>query len=77
MRVFHVARADSMYVWSAIARAVLDARISSIRDLSPFGVGCEVRVVITLNARRSPVVTAWHYENADDARRLITAYPTS
>jgi hypothetical protein len=37
---------------------------------------CEVRIVLTLNARLTPVVTAWHYDKAVSAPRLITAYPT-
>jgi hypothetical protein len=74
-RVLCVAGDDSERLWSAIAQAVLDAPVSSIRDLSPFGVGCEVRVVLTLNARTAPVLTAWHYRRAGDAPRLITAYP--
>jgi hypothetical protein len=67
---------DAKRLWSAIAQAVLDAPVSSIRDLSPFGVGCEVRVVLTLDTRTAVVLTAWHYENADGSPRLMTAYPT-
>ncbi len=76
-RVLSVASDSSELVWSAIAESVLDAPVSSIRDLSPFGLGCEVRVVLTLNERTSPILTAWHYRQAGDAPRLITAYPTS
>ena len=73
--VLWVCSDDAGLVWSAIARAVLDAPVSSIRDLSPFGVGCEVLVILTLNARTARVVTAWHYGSVGDAPRLITAYP--
>ncbi|HEV2998850.1 MAG TPA: hypothetical protein VGX16_07060 [Solirubrobacteraceae bacterium] len=75
-RVLRVGRDDAGRLWGAIAWAVLDAPVSAIRDLSPFGVGCEVRAVITLNARTARVLTAWHYESAGDAPRLLSAYPT-
>lgn len=75
-RVLCLGEGDGGQLWSAIARAVLDAPVSSIRDLRPFGVGCEVCVFLTLNARTAPVLTAWHYENAGAAPRLVTAYPT-
>ncbi len=75
-RVLRVPDHDSARLWGAIARALIDAPVSSIRDLSPFGIVCEVRLVLTLNARTSPVLTAWHYANPGDPPRLVTAYPT-
>ncbi len=73
--VFRVGDDDAARLWSAIAQAVVDAPVSSIRDLSPFGVVCQVGVVLTLNARTSPVLTAWHYESPGDPPRLVTTYP--
>jgi hypothetical protein len=75
-RVLKIRLDDAGPLWRGIAQAVLDAPVSAIRDFSPFGVGCEVRIVLTLNARLTPVVTAWHYDKAVSAPRLITAYPT-
>lgn len=75
-RVLSIASDDSERLWRAIVTGVLRAPVSAIRDLGPFGVGCEVRVLLTLNARSVSVITAWHYERAGDPPRLITAYPT-
>jgi hypothetical protein len=75
-RVFRVAPDDAEYVWHTIAQAVIGVPISSIRDVSPYGVICEVRVELTVDTRRAPVLTAWHYALRNDAPRLVTAFPT-
>jgi hypothetical protein len=74
-RVFHVGLADAERVWRAIADAVLDAPISSVREVD-VGVSCEVQVILTINARTSLVRSAWHYVSAESAPRLVTAFPT-
>jgi hypothetical protein len=73
--VFRVGRPDIGRVWAAIAVAVQDGLVSSVRDRSPHGVVCGVDVVLTINDRTSQVATAWHYADAEAAPRLVTAYP--
>jgi hypothetical protein len=74
-QVFRIALDDAQHAWSAIAQAILGAPISAIRDASPFGVSCEVRITLVLYARTAPVLTAWHYAQPGDAPRLVTAFP--
>jgi hypothetical protein len=73
-RVFRVGPADVEEIWHAIADAVLDAPISSVRRADT-GVSCAVYVVLTINARTAAVRTVWHYANAGAAPRLVTGYP--
>jgi hypothetical protein len=73
-RVFRVGPADVEEIWRAIADAVLDAPISSVRKLT-VGVSCEVQIVVTINARTAAVRTVWHYADAQAAPRLVTAFP--
>ena len=75
-RVFHVTPDDAGRAWSAIAQTILGVPIVSIRDASPYGVSCEVRIVLVLGTRTAPVLSAWHYTQPDDTPRLVTAFPT-
>jgi hypothetical protein len=74
-RVFHVERADAERVWCALAEAVLDAPLSSVRKLD-IGVSCEVHILLTIDARTSQVRTVWHYSYPGAVPRLVTAFPT-
>lgn len=74
-RVFQVRLDDSEQIWQAIADAVLDAPVSSVRKVA-LGVTCEVRLELTINARTATVRSAWHYAEPEDAPRLVTAFPT-
>ncbi len=76
-RVLRIDEDDTERLWTTIYEATLSAPISAIRDLHPFGVACELRLLLTLDARTTPALTAWHYESPGDAPRLITAYPTT
>jgi hypothetical protein len=71
-----VDREDSERIWQAIADAILDAPVSSVRKVD-VGVSCEVRAVLTINARTATVRSAWHYIDAEAAPRLVTAFPIS
>jgi hypothetical protein len=73
-RVFRVGPADLEQIWRAIAEAVLDASISSVRRADT-GVSCAVDVVLEINARTAAVRTVWHYADAEAAPRLVTAFP--
>jgi hypothetical protein len=74
-RVFRVGPADSEQIWQAMADAVLDAPVSSVREVA-LGVTCEVYMDMTINARTATVRSAWHYADNEDAPRLVTAFPT-
>lgn len=75
-RVFDVGSDDSEQIWQAIAAAVLDAPVSTVRDRAPYGVVCGVEVELTINDRTARVATAWHYIDEEAAPRLVTAYPS-
>ena len=75
-QVFRVAPDDAQRVWRTLAQAVLNAPISSIRDVNPYGVSCEVRVLLVFEKRTAPVLSAWHYSQPGDSPRLVTAFPT-
>ena len=68
---------DHRQIWHAIAAAVLDARVSTVRDRAPHGVVGGVELTLTINDREAAVATAWHYADEDAAPRLVTAYPTA
>jgi hypothetical protein len=74
-RVFRLGPTDVDRIWRAIADAVLDAPISSVRE-ADFGTSCEVYIVLTVDVRISRVRSAWHYANEEAAPRLVTAFPT-
>jgi hypothetical protein len=75
-RVFGVGLTDSERIWTALAEAILDAPVSTIRDRAPHGVVCGVEVTITINDRAAPVATSWHYADEEAPPRLVTAYPS-
>lgn len=74
-RVLDVEPDDSEQIWQAIAAAVLDAPVSTIRDRTPHGGVCGVELTLTNNDRTARVATAWHYGDDHAAPRLVTAYP--
>jgi hypothetical protein len=75
-RVFLVSREDRERVWEAIAAAAQGAQIKTVRDRGADGVVCGVEVEVTIGERTAPVTISWHYEDAEAAPRLATAYPT-
>jgi hypothetical protein len=74
-RVFRAHRGDLEQIWHAIAVAVLNAPISSVRQVA-LGVTCEVHVQLTIKGRTATVRSAWYYADNEDAPRLVTAFPT-
>jgi hypothetical protein len=67
---------DREQIWNTIARAVLEAPVSTIRDRTPHGVVAGVELTLTIRGRTAPVLTSWHYADGDAAPRLATAFPT-
>jgi hypothetical protein len=74
-RVLHIGEDDTRRFWGAIAHTVIDAPISAIRDVSPYGANYEVPVTLALESRTAATLTIWHYDGTRDAPRLVTAYP--
>ncbi len=74
-RVLCIGKHDAQHFWSAIADAVLEAPICKVNDRGPHGTGCAIETTLTIGRRRAGVRIAWHYRHAQDAPRLVTAYP--
>ena len=73
-RVFEVGVEDSGRVWRAIAMAVPQARVATMRDRGAEGIVCGVEVEVTIGERTAPVTLSWHYADASAPPRLVTAY---
>ncbi|MGH2903690.1 MAG: DUF6883 domain-containing protein [Solirubrobacteraceae bacterium] len=74
-RVLHIGGDDTQRFWEAIAQAVLDEPIFTVRDREPKGIACGVDIELTIGKRSIKARTSWHYESPGDAPRLVTAYP--
>jgi hypothetical protein len=74
-RVLHIGEHDTRRFWNGILQCALDAPICKVNDRRPHGVGCAIETVLTVGARTAKARIAWHYKNAGDAPRLVTAYP--
>jgi hypothetical protein len=59
-----------------IAAAAISSPVARLRAGS-WGVGCDIRPILTFNERAAGVLIAWHYADAGAAPRLVTAYPTA
>jgi len=75
-RVLHVESGDWERVWQALAEAVREAPIQTVRTPEAGGVTCGVVVALRLGERTATVTSAWHYAAEGAAPRLVTAYPT-
>lgn len=68
---------DLGYLEGAIETGVLIAAISAVRDRSPYGFVCEVRVPVrglgAKSARTVTVTTAWMLDGPAAAPRLVNA----
>lgn len=73
-RVFLVTVTSTDQVQQAIADAVSNATISSVRRADT-GVSCAVYIALTIGARTALVRSVWHYADAQAAPRLVTAFP--
>jgi hypothetical protein len=77
-RILGIGIADVDYLSEMLRAGVLEAAITDVRDNSPFGVLCEVRVAIVgIRGRRDRIVavtTSWELRHPDDPPRLVTAY---
>lgn len=74
-RVLRSEPGDIVWFWNEIRKAVVDSAVSSVRDIHPYGINCEVRVEIALRDRVTQASTVWHYLRPTDVPRLATAYP--
>jgi hypothetical protein len=74
-RVFCIGGDDAERLWEAIVHAILEAPIFKVIDRGNDGLVCGVEMELVIGNRAAKTITAWHYESADDAPRLVTAYP--
>jgi hypothetical protein len=74
-RVLRIRSDDTERFWDAIAQAVFDAPIFKVVDREPDGVVCGVETILVVGERSVKTRLFWHYKHADDAPRLVTAYP--
>jgi hypothetical protein len=74
-RVFAIDEPHVERLWTAIAAATISSPVARLRP-GPWGVGCDIRPILTFNDRTARVLIAWHYAEPDAAPRLVTAYPT-
>ncbi len=72
-RVLRIGPDDTLHLWNAIARAVIDAPIFRVAERH--GVTCGANIALQIGPRKTKATTSWHYTHADDAPRLVTAYP--
>jgi hypothetical protein len=72
-RVLHIGPDDTLRLWNAIARAAIGA--PSFRVAERHGVTCGANIELQIGPRQTKATTSWHYQQANDAPRLVTAYP--
>ena len=77
-RILGIDLADLDYLADALSEGARSAPITSVRDNTPFGILCEVRIPVAglgdHRGRVALVTTSWELRHADDAPRLVTAY---
>jgi len=75
-KVLHVTLDDVDAIWEAIAAAVLVDPVSRVIDnKGGHGLNCRVDAQLTIGKRSARIRTAWHYAEAENAPRLVSAYP--
>ncbi len=78
LRILGIGLEDADHLAAELRDGLRVARISDVRDNTPFGILCEVRVPVRgLRERRDRIVavtTSWELRDADDRPRLVTAY---
>lgn len=78
LRILGIGLGDADHLVAELRDGVRVARISDVRDNTPFGILCEVRVPVRGLRERSDrivaVTTSWELRDADDRPRLVTAY---
>jgi hypothetical protein len=78
LRILGIGLTDADHLVTELRDGVRITRISDVRDNTPFGILCEVRVPVRGLRERSDrivaVTTSWELRDADDHPRLVTAY---
>jgi len=77
-RILGIDLADLDYLADALSEGARSAPITSVRDNTPFGLLCEVRIAVAgfgeHRDRVALVTTSWELRHAGEAPRLVTAY---
>ena len=78
LQILGIASADLEHLAAALLAGLRRAPITSVRDNTPFGVLCEVRIGVRgVRGRPNRVVavtTSWGLRHEHDPPRLVTAY---
>jgi hypothetical protein len=76
--ILDITSADIDYLAGELLAGVLDAPITSVRDNTPYGVLCEVRISVRglreHHDRVVEVTTSWELRDEHSSPRLVTAY---
>ncbi len=77
-RILGIGLTDVEYLVGSLLDGVLAARISDVRDNTPYGTLCEVQILVAgLREHRdrvAVVITSWELRHDQDRPRLVTAY---
>lgn len=77
-RILGIDLADLDYLADALSAGARSAPMTSVRDNTPFGILCEVRIAVAglgdHRDRVALVTTSWELRHAGDVPRLVTAY---
>ena len=77
-QILGIELADLEYLVEALRAGILTAPTTDVRDNAPFGVLCEVRILVgglrEHHNRTAIVTTSWEVRHAGDVPRLVTAY---
>lgn len=77
-RILGIGIADIAYLVQELHTGLRDAPVTDVRDNTPYGVLCEVRIPVRglgqHAGRVELVTTGWELRGADDSPRLVTAY---
>jgi hypothetical protein len=77
-RILGIDASEIEYLETALRIAILDAPITAVRENSPHGVLCEIRLPVAGLGRHldrvATVTTSWELRTSDAPPRLVTAY---
>lgn len=77
-RALGIGLEDVQHLAEQLLAGIRNAAISEVRDNAPYGVLCEVVVVVQgiggAAGKAASVTTSWEYRSPEDAPRLVSAY---
>ena len=77
-RILGITIENVVYLEAAIRDGILTTPVGAVRVRPPFGIHCEVRVVVPgigdKRGRASEAITVWEFAYEGDAPRMTNAY---